>query len=332
VLKNTEILLRLPKRPVVRATVVAVVVGLILGLPATVLSAMAVQVYGLTLFVGVPLALGFVSALLYSTPGRGTPIRELIGVAWLATLLLGAALILIAAEGLICLVMAWPLVLGLAAVGAVIGRVARKVAGTGALASVAVLALPGLLVGESAADRQPPLMSVRSSIVIAATPELVWRHVIRFPELDAPRDIAFRLGVAYPIGATIEGRGVGAIRRCRFSTGDFVEPITVWEPGRRLAFSVSGQPEPMHELSPYDTVHAPHLHGYLESVRGEFLLERVPGGTRLTGTTWYRNRMWPTAYWRLWSDGIIHRIHRRVLRHIKVVTERDASRRLVRGR
>ena len=35
------------------------------------------------------------------------------------------------------------------------------------------------------------------------------------------------------------------------------------------------------------------------------------------GTTWYRHNMWPAAYWKLWSDLIIHRIHRSVLEHIK---------------
>ncbi len=46
-----------------------------------------------------------------------------------------------------------------------------------------------------------------------------------------------------------------------------------------------------------------------------------PGRTRLEGTTWYTNRMWPADYWRLWSDLIIHRIHSRVLRHIQALSE-----------
>jgi hypothetical protein len=36
------------------------------------------------------------------------------------------------------------------------------------------------------------------------------------------------------------------VRYCVFSTGPFVEPITVWEPGRRLGFDVAQQPPPMH--------------------------------------------------------------------------------------
>lgn len=40
----------------------------------------------------------------------------------------------------------------------------------------------------------------------------------------------------------------------------------------------------------------------------------------------YRHRLWPSAYWRLWSDAIIHRIHMRVLRHIdRETTSRPAK-------
>jgi hypothetical protein len=31
--------------------------------------------------------------------------------------------------------------------------------------------------------------------------------------------------------------------------------------------------------------------------------------------------MWPAVYWHIWSDYIIHRIHLRVLNHIKQAAE-----------
>ena len=117
------------------------------------------------------------------------------------------------------------------------------------------------------------------------------------------------------------------MRHCTFNTGAFVEPITVWDAPRRLAFSVRSQPPPMKELSPYGDVHPPHLDGFLRSRRGEFRLTRLPGGrTLLEGTTWYENRMWPAAYWRAWSDTLIHEIHLRVLRHVRTLSERDTPR------
>lgn len=60
---------------------------------------------------------------------------------------------------------------------------------------------------------------------IAAPPEQVWPHVLDFPELPPPHQLVLLAGIAYPEGAHLEGRGVGAIRRCEFSTGAFVEPI-----------------------------------------------------------------------------------------------------------
>ena len=124
----------------------------------------------------------------------------------------------------------------------------------------------------------------------------------------------------------IRGRGIGAVRYCRFSTGDFVEPITKWDEGRLLAFDVVAQPVAMRELS-FAEITPPHLErNYMRSRSGQFRLVPLAGGrTRLEGTTWYQNYFWPQPYWRMWSDYIVHRIHMRVLLHVKAEAERDAS-------
>ena len=118
---------------------------------------------------------------------------------------------------------------------------------------------------------------------------------------------------------------MGAIRHCEFTTGDFVEPITVWDAPRRLAFDVVSQPDPMTELSFWRHVHPPHLaEQSLMSRRGEFRLVDLGGGrTRLEGRTWYTFAMHPQAYWTLWSDLAIHKIHRRVLEHVKRLSESE---------
>ena len=61
------------------------------------------------------------------------------------------------------------------------------------------------------------------------------------------------------------------------------------------------------------------------SASSQFLLTPLPGGrTRDEGTTWYRHRIWPADYWRVWSDWILHSIHTRVLEHVKREAERGA--------
>jgi hypothetical protein len=107
-----------------------------------------------------------------------------------------------------------------------------------------------------------------------------------------------------------------------FSTGPFIEPIEVWDEPRLLRFSVAENPAPLNELTPYGHIEPRHLHGYFASEHGQFLLTPLPGGrTRLEGTTWCRDAIWPAAYWRAWSDYIVHRIHLRVLEHIKSEVE-----------
>jgi hypothetical protein len=96
-----------------------------------------------------------------------------------------------------------------------------------------------------------PVFEVRTAVEIVAPPERVWMHVIAFPELEAPAEWYFRSGIAYPKRARMEGSGVGAVRYCEFSTGVFVEPIQIWDEGRLLKFSVTENPAPMTEVSPY---------------------------------------------------------------------------------
>jgi hypothetical protein len=175
---------------------------------------------------------------------------------------------------------------------------------------------------ERAAGLVPETFRVQTAIEVNAPPEKVWDQVVAFAEIPPPKEMLFRAGIAYPIRAEISGHGVGAVRHCIFSTGPFVEPIEIWDEPRLLKFGVTANPTPLQEWTPYAHIEPPHLHGYFVSEQGQFLLTALPvGRTRLEGTTWYRHSMWPAAYWHLWSDYIIHSIHLRVLRHIKLEAE-----------
>jgi hypothetical protein len=188
-----------------------------------------------------------------------------------------------------------------------------------------LLFVPLLMGTEGLKPQQPPLLQVRTQIEINAPPDRVWKFLTSFPTLPTPTEWPFRVGIAYPIRSTLEGSGLGARRECQFSSGDFVEPIQVWDENRRLRFSISGEPLVMEELSPYGHIHTRHIDGqYFQAQDAEFLLTPLPNGhTLLTGTSRYRNRMWPTPYWRLWSDAIVHQIHLRVFGHIKRLAEAE---------
>jgi hypothetical protein len=303
--------------------------------PAIALAWMGVfwfQSYGWGLFVGLPFAIGMSSAYLYGRHAVRT-LGDSVSVAMAAVTLLGLAMFFFAWEGIVCLIMAAPIVYALAFMGALIGHHIQKNKLRPLeqkIISIALLfTMPTLMGAEYAAHPQPALIAVTSVVDIAAPPSVVWHHVIAFPELEPPDDFLFKLGIAYPVGATIDGTGPGAVRRCEFSTGAFIEPIKTWDAPHLLAFGVEGQPPSMREFSWLHEIHPAHLKGYLDVDSGQFKLEEVrdPSGglshTRLIGTTWYRNRMWPAPYWRLWSDDIIHRIHLRVLKHIRRNAEKE---------
>jgi len=281
--------------------------------------------YGWGLFFGLPFGLGLVSVLIYSYHEPRT-FGASVGVALLSVFLVGVVLLGLAIEGVICLAMAAPIGATLAFLGGVVGHeIQRRTFDHDPVRTMASLlvALPLLMGVETAADPEPTRFLVRTAVEIDAVPAVVWNEVVAFAEIAPPTELLFRAGVAYPIRAEIEGHGVGAIRRCVFSTGAFVEPIEVWDEPRLLKFSVTEQPPAMRELTLWPGAQPPHLDDYLVSDGGQFLLVPLPGGgTRLEGTTWYSHRIRPERYWKPWSDAIIHKIHRRVLEHIRERVER----------
>lgn len=305
---------------------VAIAAGAALGLGMLALSVFGLGSYGVSLFLGTPFVVGALTAFLFNRryPASGRETQE---VAAMALACIGGVTLLTAAEGALCLIMAAPLALGIGAMGAALGRrIALHDRSPAANALLAVVLLP-VTASLDAGRAASPLREVRSAVVIDAPPMVVWRNVLAFPPLSEPSELVFRAGIAYPQRAEIVGEGIGAVRYCVFSTGAFVEPITRWEPGRRLSFDVTSQPAPLQEWSPYADVAPPHLDGYFRSRRGEFRLVELPDGrTRLEGSTWYEMRLYPEAYWVLFGDRIVHRIHERVLRHIEAVSESDTGR------
>jgi uncharacterized membrane protein YhaH (DUF805 family) len=285
--------------------------------------------YGWGLFVAVPFVMGFTAALIYGwRVERSLWASLLVGCA--AVSLLGLGLIAFAIEGAICLIFLIPLALPVAVLGAYCAWVMHRQRwfhrGAPAFLAALIVFVPGMQYGEHALVVQRPTFVVKTAIDIQAPPEKVWQQVIAFSQIPPPTEVLFRAGIAYPMRAEISGTGPGAVRHCVFSTGAFIEPIKIWDEPHLLKFSVISNPPPMEEWTPYSHIDTPHLHGFLVSEGGQFLLTPLPnGGTRLEGTTWYQHGLWPAQYWRLWSDLIIHKIHMRVLNHIKDEVEDPAK-------
>ena len=310
-----------------RSAVIAVSYSLILGGLMLWMSVYVFSTYGASLFLGTPFLMSATASYFYNR-AHARSYQSSIGIGLASVSVGGLALLLFALEGLVCVAMAAPLMLPIGAMGGVMGKAIADATRRPHVELVAALLLLPLAAGGEALWLDSREYVVSSAVEVNAPPSVVWQNVVSFADLPESRPWYFRWGIACPERARITGRGPRAVRYCEFTTGTFVEPITTWDVPRRLAFDVTDQPAPMFELSPYRHVHPPHLDGALQSTHGEFTLVLLPDGrTRLEGRTWYKLQMFPQGYWTLWSDLLIHRIHERVLVHIKRLSEEgDAQR------
>ena len=283
----------------------AIGLGVLQSVGMVALNVYVFRQYGTVLFFLTPAFVGLFAGYLLNRK-QLVSVSSTVGTAAVTVLLSSACLLLFAMEGLICLAMAMPLAIIVVAIGALCGRaIAHKMLTrqednrppNQLYPMLFLAALPLLSGAESILPKTHDLYEVRTEVVIDAPVERVWKEVVHFSQLPEPPQWVKTIGIAYPIRAKLVGEGVGAVRYCEFSTGPFVEPITAWEPNELLAFSVRSQPMPMHEWSPYNAVHPPHLDNYWRSKKGQFKFTQLPDGrTKLAGSTWYELDMQPALY------------------------------------
>ena len=294
--------------------------GVLIILLAVAISALVFRAYGWGLFVLTPLVVGFTTGFLANRHELRS-MKATNGLVLLAAALGCFGLILFALEGLICLIMAAPLAAIAAIAGGALGRsAARK--GKAPMGPVYCIALLPLMFAVDALYPPAVTMLTDESMLVDASPQQVWRAVTSEEPIREPATLVGKLGLAYPERAQFAGTGVGAIRTGYFSTGDAREQITEWKEGRRLGFVVLSQPPAMKEMSPYETVHAPHVDGYFET--GETQFEIQPLGkdrSRLTIRAAHRLSIAPVVYWEPIARWAAQSNTRRVLRDLKVKAE-----------
>jgi len=311
-----------------RAAAKGVIVGMALFVALVALGTLIFGTYGYGIFIVLPFVIGAVAAYIANgVEDQGG--KRTVKIALAAAGLGGLALIFTAIEGAICVIMAIPIGAPLAMLGGAIGRAValdkRQRRGQ-TLSGVALL--PLVFVGEALL---PPLMTfhVLERITIAAPADRVWPALIAHDLREEPVSLPYRLGLAHPKGGWIEGEGVGAKRYGVFSTGTAIERVTAWEPGQRLTFVVEKDVPPMHELSPYAHVHAPHaVGGYFTTQQADFALRPLADGqTEVVLTTSHTMRLDPVFYWLPLARQLVSWNDRRVLAHIKrrVETQRLAA-------
>ncbi|HVE01283.1 MAG TPA: hypothetical protein VNB78_06270 [Sphingomicrobium sp.] len=306
-----------PTAPDSTAAVRGALWGLAIAFGAEILLTLTFGSYGIALFVGSPFIVGLIASYLAQRDGHPRPLM----VAQYALVLASAVLFGFALEGLVCLLIAYPLAALAALIGGAFGSGLARMRVSSGTAFSTIALLPLLLAAETAA---PPLAEFGDtrSIEVDAPPAAVWQAIVHMGTIHSPPAAPFDWGLAYPVAGHIQGQGVGAVRLGVFSTGTAYERVTRWKPGRELWFDVLSDPPMMRESNPFGPVRAPHLEGYFSTRYARFTLAALPGRrTRLTLATDHTLRIGPTEYFLPLAHWAVRENKRRVLAHFRTEAE-----------
>jgi len=242
---------------------------------------------GLVLFLLLPSASGFAVAVV-AKPGKIANVSIILGTIFCLSMLLISGI-----EGLVCVVMASPLIAAGLALGALGGHLFRKhVIDKSKMPQVmkllVLLIAPLLLMGAKAIE-QPVISSLRTEtfvtrVIFKAKPEQVWDTIKSVEKINAEKPLLLRIGLPVPERCELEGEGVGSKRICYFDVGHIEERVTEWNPPTSMKMEVTEFQLPGSRwLGFKDASYEMHQEG---------------DNTVVTRETTITSRLYPAWYWR----------------------------------
>ncbi|MBV8206877.1 MAG: SRPBCC family protein [Acidobacteria bacterium] len=287
-------------RQLIKGTALGVLTGAGVGLLCFELAENRIaQSMGLAMFFLAPAAAGFAMALVI---GR----KSLLVSGCLSVLVCLTVLIATKAEGLLCAILAFPLIGGSFAAGCSLGLLARLFLRQRKTQAGALALLPVIVVGGRVAEepwvRSPRLEVVSTSLVVKSAPESVWDAIQTFDALRGAKPWLMYVGLPEPVRCTMVGRGVGARRSCFFDKGKIEETITEWQPPFRLAMRI-------------DRTNMPGRH-WMDFAGADYELRPAQQGTLLTRVTVLTSRLSPEWYWRPLERMGVEAEHRYIFENV----------------
>lgn len=263
---------------------------------------------GLVMFGLVPFVTGLVVAMLTRDALR-------LAACTTASILIALSVLFITGlEGIICVVMASPILLLGAWFGGLTGYVFRRLLQR-AFPSlrekpliVLMLLLSPLMVGMASHLEKPyreveSLTTFTTSIDLPVTRDQAWQLLAQMQPLDGPRPFLIRRGLPLPLSCELESESVGARRICYFDQGRIEQTITAWEPGRHMNIRVDRSTLPGRLWLRFDSA--------------SYDLEEIPGATRVIRHTTIGSRLYPRWYWRPLEKWGVTSEHQYVLSNIR---------------
>lgn len=295
--------------------IIGVVLGVVYGFIARFIFGERSTLPSITFFFCVPAVLGIIP-LLFADDDKLKSYTNIIFIPWLTLLMFFWSLYSTKFEGFLCLLIMAAPYFAVATIAAFIFRVVRinrqKKKG-----KLLTLVLIPFLLGpvEEYIERPSATYTVRSEVIISATPETIWSNIV---EVSTIRDNEYNagvlneLGIPRPIGATVDKMDVGGQRIGRFEGGlRFVETITRYEPNSFISFDITVDPNTVRPI-----VFDQHvLNGnYFSFVDASYELVPISNGqVRLILSSKYQLTSTINYYGKIWGDIILEDFQDRLL-------------------
>ena len=271
---------------------------------------------------GVPMVMGILAVIWQAEEPSWTSAFVL---GWVPTFFTIVGALMLAWEGIICIVVWVPIAFLCASVGGLAGKVAWRLWESRRTLGLLAAALPVVFAPIENQFPDPVLpQTVHDAIEIEADAATVWREIrevapIRPEELDG--SLAYRLGFPRPIEARLVGEGVGSVRHATFEGGvTFVERVTEWEEGAALAFTIDASAVPSTTFDQHVAVGG----RYFDVLMGRYEIEEVgPGRDVLHLTSEQRLSTRVNAYTQLWTDRFMSDIQSTILEVVKARAEAE---------
>ena len=233
---------------------------------------------------------------------------------------------------MICAVLFLPISLALASFGGLTaGYIARlRVSRTARTVTLGcILALPLLVTPwEGNVFSQNEIRRVDTSVIIHASPEVIWRNIERVRAIqpsELPPSWTRRIGFPAPVEATLSQEGIGGIRHASFTGGVlFIENVDEWVPNNRLGFSIHAQTDQIPKRTLDDHVRVGGK--FFDVLTGEYVIEPLGNGVvRLHLSSRHRLDTDFNWYAQLWTDAIMRDIQTTILEVVRNRCESEAK-------
>jgi hypothetical protein len=204
-----------------KAIAVGATTGTVIGLVAfRVLTILQYPGMGSGLFLLVPFAAGFSIAMVAPKPDTTAAAAAL---SVLSSLLL---LIALGAEGVLCAVLAFPIIAFGLFIGIEVGVLFRKLViarfnNQNTTTGMLLLLCPILIVAgekiETPTLQHRRTETIQTTVTVNGSPDQVWSEILSIDNIRASKPLLMYVGLPIPQRCAIQGHGVGAKRTCYFN-------------------------------------------------------------------------------------------------------------------